>query len=89
MTKIYIAIMHFGRPACKPNCGHYMVKMRHLSHQTLSLLCFTYPQTSTTPFIIIHYPQIAATCFEVRRYFVFHGTGSGNLVSVLIEGVFS
>jgi len=89
MTKIYLAIMHFGGPACKLNCGHFMVKMRHLSHQTLSLLCFTYPQTSTTPFIIIHYPQIAATCFEVRRYFVFHGTGSGNLVSVLIEGVFS
>ena len=89
MTKIYLTIMHFGRPACKLYCGHYMVKMHHLSHQTSSLLCFTYPQTSTTPFIIIHYPQIAATCFEVRRYFVFHGTGSANVVYVLIDGVFS
>ena len=66
-----------------------MVKMNHLSHQTSSLLCFTYPQTTTTPFIIIHYPQIAATCFEVRRYFVFHGTGSANVVYVLIERTFS
>ena len=89
MTKIYLAIMHFGRPACKLYSGLSMVKMRHLSHQTLSLLCFTYLQTPMTLFIIIHYPQIAATCFEVRRYFVFHGTGSGNLVSVLIDGVFS
>ena len=89
ITKIYLAIMHFGRPACKLYWGLSMVKMSDLSHQTLSLLCFTRLQTSTTPFIIIYHPQIAATCFEVRQYFVFHGSGSGNVVYALIDGVFS
>jgi len=89
MTKIYLTIMHFGRPACKLYCGLSMVKMRHLSHQTSSLLCFTYLQTPITLFIVIYHPQIAATCFEVRQYFVFHGSGSGNWVYALIDGMFS